>query len=221
MTIQTNKPASDNILAALNAAYHKVGYVKKQGDATGAEGNFKFAKEADFIAAIRPVLMEHGVIFFQSASKVVSHEGFDVVQGAKTVRVNRVLAEFQFTFQHCVGRDYITVSALGEGTDTEGDKAAYKAMTGALKYALRQTLLIETGDEPEANGNKVDQTPKVITSTQAHAIKSALGTEAAILKFLEHNKLEAIEDLLASQFDKAMAQVRRSRQNKAETKKKA
>lgn len=213
MTQDQTKPQSQDILSALNAAYRAVGYVKKSGDATGAEGSFKFAKEADFIAAIRPELIKHGVIFYQSACAVISHEGFDATVGAKTQRVNRVLANFTFRFQHCIGRDYIDVTALGEGTDVEGDKAAYKAMTGALKYALRQTLLIETGDEPEAS-NPVNQVVKTITETQQQAIKSALGDAKGLSAFLEHNKLEALEDLPAAQFDKAMAQIKRSKKPK-------
>src|SRR5262249_36903978 len=37
---------------------------------------------------------------------------------------------------------------LGEASDA-GDKAAPKALTGAYKYFLRQTFLIETGDDPD------------------------------------------------------------------------
>ena len=42
----------------------------------------------------------------------------------------------------------ITVKIAGEGLDS-GDKAPYKAMTGALKYALLQSFLLATGDDPE------------------------------------------------------------------------
>jgi hypothetical protein len=42
---------------------------------------------------------------------------------------------------------------VGEGQDA-GDKAVYKAMTGALKYCLLKTFLIPTGDDPER-----DETP--------------------------------------------------------------
>ena len=34
-----------------------------------------------------------------------------------------------------------------------GDKSANKAATGLLKYALRQTFLIETGDDPDAESS--------------------------------------------------------------------
>jgi hypothetical protein len=40
------------------------------------------------------------------------------------------------------------VKALGEGSDT-GDKVLNKCMTAAFKYALRQTFMISTGDDPD------------------------------------------------------------------------
>jgi hypothetical protein len=44
----------------------------------------------------------------------------------------------------------LTVRVAGEGADA-GDKAPYKAMTGALKYALLQSFLLATGDDPRTN----------------------------------------------------------------------
>lgn len=42
----------------------------------------------------------------------------------------------------------LAFTVLGQGSD-KGDKATYKAMTGALKYALLKLFLIPTGDDPE------------------------------------------------------------------------
>ena len=38
--------------------------------------------------------------------------------------------------------------SIGTGADS-GDKAPYKATTGAIKYALLTAFLIPTGDDPE------------------------------------------------------------------------
>lgn len=132
----------DQIITALNAAYMECGYVQKQG----AKGlNYKFAGETAFIEALRPVLIKHGIVVFQSGCEVISTEGYKTSQGNN---MNRIIARFEFTFAHVSGQS-IKVTALGEGADT-GDKTAPKCNTGALKYALRQTLLIETGDDPDA-----------------------------------------------------------------------
>jgi hypothetical protein len=44
----------------------------------------------------------------------------------------------------------VIAKVAGQGLDS-GDKAPYKAMTGALKYALLQSFLLATGDDPEAD----------------------------------------------------------------------
>ena len=53
-----------------------------------------------------------------------------------------------YTFMDVDTAEEITVKVAGEGLDA-GDKAPYKAMTGALKYALLQSFLLATGDDPE------------------------------------------------------------------------
>ncbi len=62
----------------------------------------------------------------------------------------------------------IQVTSIGEAADY-GDKAANKAMTAAMKYNMRQTLIIETGDDPDntpsteferARDRKAEETPK-------------------------------------------------------------
>ena len=43
---------------------------------------------------------------------------------------------------------YEETTITGEGID-KGDKAGYKAYTGALKYYLANTFMVATGDDPE------------------------------------------------------------------------
>ena len=52
-----------------------------------------------------------------------------------------------YTFTDVDTGEEITAKVAGEGLDP-GDKAPYKAMTGALKYALLQSFLLATGDDP-------------------------------------------------------------------------
>jgi len=44
--------------------------------------------------------------------------------------------------------EFVNFQSVGSGSDST-DKAVYKAMTGALKYALLLGFLIPTGDDPE------------------------------------------------------------------------
>jgi hypothetical protein len=118
-------------------------YVQKTGQMQGA-ARYSYAKEGDFIAAIRPLMELHGVTIRPVAQQVVTNEAFERKSGAAAYRVV-ILATFELL--HTSG-DRATVQAFGEGQDS-GDKAFNKAMTGAMKYALRQTFCVETGDDPD------------------------------------------------------------------------
>lgn len=64
---------------------------------------------------------------------------------------------------------YESTVITGEGID-KGDKAGYKAYTGAIKYYLANTFLVATGDDPETESpehtmNK--KTKKTMTDTKA------------------------------------------------------
>ena len=76
----------------------------------------------------------------------------------------------------------LSVRVAGEGADA-GDKAPYKAMTGALKYALLQSFLLSTGDDPEderANSRAPRASERVITPEQVRELQGLIeetGTE--------------------------------------------
>ena len=53
-----------------------------------------------------------------------------------------------YTFADVDSDEQLVAKVAGQGLDS-GDKAPYKAQTGALKYALLQSFLLATGDDPE------------------------------------------------------------------------
>lgn len=64
---------------------------------------------------------------------------------------------------------YETTVITGEGID-KGDKAGYKAYTGAIKYYLANTFLVATGDDPETESPQHtmnNKTTKSMTDTKA------------------------------------------------------
>lgn len=118
-------------------------YVQKTGQMQGV-ARYSYAKEGDFIAALRPLMEVHGVTIRPVGYQVLTNEQFERKNGGAAYRVV-VLATFEFT--HLSG-DKATAQAIGEGQDS-GDKAFNKAMTGAMKYVLRQSFCVETGDDPD------------------------------------------------------------------------
>ena len=66
----------------------------------------------------------------------------------------------------CVG-DNVDVQVLGEGMDS-GDKAYYKALTGAQKYFYHMTFHSPTGDDPEGQGSRWTDEDQYRFWTQLH-----------------------------------------------------
>lgn len=135
-------PEHKNIHEAILAVYSKVGYVQKNGKNTAQ--NYRYAGEADFIAALRPEMIENGIVVYPSGVKDKSV--IEIRKGEK-VTIN-LTATYLYTFVHVPTQTSIITEVSGEGSDSL-DKGSYKAMTGAYKYALRQTFMIETGNDPE------------------------------------------------------------------------
>lgn len=72
----------------------------------------------------------------------------------------------------------LTRQVIGSGADFPGDKAIYKAMTGARKYALLHLLAIPLGEDPEGDTEgpqKAVEGPQTATTkAQAKAIAAAM-----------------------------------------------
>ena len=131
---------------AIAAVYAKTGYVQKQSKPSLG---YSYAGEAALIAAIRPELVNNGIYVSVVDVSDVEHETYQT----KNNTMNRVTLKAVIRFTHAPSQSYIDVVALGEGADV-GDKATNKALTGAYKYALRQTFCIETGDDPDGESSE-------------------------------------------------------------------
>ena len=84
----------------------------------------------------------------------------------------------------------------GEGID-KGDKAGYKAYTGALKYYLANTFMVATGDDPEKESPQETMNTKEekkATPKQIEFLKSKYEGEN-MEKLLKANNLEKLEDM--------------------------
>ena len=134
--------AHKNVYEAMNAVMQEVGYVQKQ---KSANLNYSYAGEAALIAAIRPAMVAQGIVVHPAGLRELTTDQFNNAKGTLMTRVTGI---FAFTFYHGETETGFTVEVAGEGVDS-GDKAANKAMTAAYKYALRQSLMIETGDDPD------------------------------------------------------------------------
>ena len=136
---------SKNIYEAINKVMQEVGYVQKTGKVQGYGANYSYAGEADLIQALRPAMVNHGIVMSVSRILEMSREDYLTKKGT---RMNVTILTGEVEFAHASTNSNIKVMSVGEGADS-GDKSANKAMTGMYKYALRQTFCIETGDDPD------------------------------------------------------------------------
>ena len=81
--------------------------------------------------------------------------GYDAFPGVGKQSIGRS-AKLLFRLFDTETGFYEDTTITGEGMD-KGDKAGYKAYTGALKYYLANTFMAATGDDPE-KGEALDQT---------------------------------------------------------------
>lgn len=141
-----------NIQEAMLAIYKEVGYVQKT---TSPNLSYKFASETGFIQEIRPAMIGNGVTVSVAKMDNLTQESYTTAKGSLMMRstVHGVV-----TFSHVSGTS-ISVEAYGEGSDS-GDKSVNKAMTDLYKYALRQTFMIETGDDPDRDASEEKATDK-------------------------------------------------------------
>lgn len=122
--------------------------------------NYDYVTEPDLVDAVRSKLAKRRVFVFSSVEELTR-------EGSLTT------AKVRYTFADGESGETFDVVYYGQGDD-KGDKGAYKAYTGALKYFLMKNFLVATGDDPEADtetdkrasGRGGAQKPERQTSTQ-------------------------------------------------------
>lgn len=129
---------------AIQEVMEKVGYIQVTGQMKG-QGNYRYASESDLLKAIRPAMLEAGLILIPVEIDDIYDDTYKAPGG--TI-MNTARCVYTFKLIHVPTGQFELIRARGEGADI-GDKSVNKAATGALKYALRQPFLIETGDDPE------------------------------------------------------------------------
>ena len=97
----------------------------------------------------------------------------------------------------------------GEGID-KGDKAGYKAYTGALKYYLANTFMVATGDDPEQdspNEKMNDKQERKASPKQIEFLRTRYEGEN-LAKLLEANHITKIEDMPINKASDLIAKIR-------------
>jgi hypothetical protein len=154
-----------------------VGYIRKSG--TNQAQGYKYVMATDVADTVRDEMAKLNVSLVPSQIDVISQEL--TPSGKQTLLTLR----FTWTLTDGDSGEFICWQSIGTGSDS-GDKAAYKAATGALKYALLTGFLIPTGDDPEndtvpagvsASDKKVFDKAKELFTADAKPAASTQGSD--------------------------------------------
>jgi hypothetical protein len=175
-----------SIIKAIHAVMTKVEYVVKDGN--NDFHKYKYASEAALIAALRPVMLEEGLVIIPSGETLLPVDEFGITH-----------IVLEYTLTHIDGDVWPDkIKAFGSGSDKSGkrkdetfavgDKGTYKAITGAYKYFIKNLFQIETGTDPEKDGAK-DKKEKTTTTTTGKG-KDGKKVSAAQVKRLKSIKTD-------------------------------
>lgn len=183
---------------ALRQDLKERGILKK--DKSNDYDHYNYFSEAQYKLLFTELFSKHGLeLKFNEIE-------YGMFETASNNQPNGRLPKIEFRLFDIETGFFESTMITGEGID-KGDKAGYKAYTGALKYYLADTFMVATGDDaendsPEAKGNK--RTDKK-TGTTAQDGKKASPKQVEILaknykdddltKLLEVNGLEKLEDI--------------------------
>lgn len=154
----------------MQTVYQKVLNVMASVDSVAKNGRNTFQKydyvtEADILAAIRGSLIDNKLLILPSV-KEVRHD----TRGESAF----ITLLMEFTVVDAETGESFVSPFVGTGED-KGDKGAYKALTGAMKYFLLKTFLIPTGDDPEN-----DSAPAPKTTSRSTANKPATSPSGVV-----------------------------------------
>lgn len=192
---------------ALRADLRDRGVLKK-----GAENKFDrytYFSEAQYKSLFTELFSNHKLELKFTELEYNTFDGPEKQANGRMPRIEFTLIDVETGF-------FETTVITGEGID-KGDKAGYKAYTGALKYYLADTFMVATGDDPEQDSpdekmntkRTAKQPAKQPASASIYATPEQIARIRELVKdipaMLGFYKIERIEDLRADQAEKLIA----------------
>lgn len=164
-----------------------------------SNNSYKAVSERDVLDAVKPLEEKYGVYSYPYSREIVENETLTKTteyQGTKkesTSLYMRIKVIYRFVNIENP-QEYIETVVYGDGIDT-GDKAPWKAMTYADKYALMKVYKISTWDDPdkEASPENVKVEIKKVTPEKS---KQHLEAFKKACETLDTGDKQAVEDLL-------------------------
>ena len=170
--------AGMNIHQRLHAVMEKVRYVQKSQPKKGGEGlKYSILNYNSLVAKVRPILVEYGVMVYP-------------VESTRVQTGNRTEIDMVVRFV-CVDapESFLDVPSSGYGVDAQ-DKGPGKARTYSIKSALRDVLLLESGDDPDDDQSAAADhkaADPAIEQAKAQQAKTALAERMRLYNLAKQN----------------------------------
>lgn len=172
---------------ALRKALKEKGVLKK-GE-RNAFDKYNYFSEAQYKALFTELFSDHGLELKFTELEYQTFDGPETQANGRMPRLQFTLMDIDTGF----GEDTVIT---GEGID-RGDKAGYKAYTGALKYFLANTFMVATGDDPEKDSpdTKMNQKTERKASPKQIEMLSRFYKGDKLETLLQVNGIEKLEDM--------------------------
>jgi hypothetical protein len=126
--------------------------------------NYKYAMMEDYVEAIRPLLAKNKLCIVSSVDEVTNLDARVSRKGS-----NEYVVQCRVTC-HLFHESGESMAATGFGqAQDRGDKALYKAITGARKYAIATMFNLATSDDPEGGDQPTDTTAPAPLQSEGRA----------------------------------------------------
>lgn len=171
----------------LRKALKEKGILKK--GANNDYDGYKYFSEAQYKELFTELLSASGLEIKFTEVDYATFEGPQKQANGRMPKLEFALFDTETGF-------YELTQITGEGID-KGDKAGYKAYTGALKYFLANTFMVATGDDPETESPEQTMNEKNVRKASAKQIEIILKyyKDEKLDKLLEVNGLGKLEDM--------------------------
>ncbi len=202
-----------NLRQKLAEVRRRIGYVQKRGH--NERFNYSYVTAADIAGSVGDILAELGVVVIPRLEEI-SYES--ATGRGEATRMARVV--MAYTFADVDSGEEIIAKVAGQGLDP-GDKAPYKAMTGALKYALLQSFLLATGDDPEDERADARTNPeRLISAEEIRELEKLIAeTGTELERVLAYYKVASLGEMTETNYRRAVEVLNRklAKRNNQET----
>lgn len=186
---------------ALRKALKEKGVLKREGK--NDFDRYKYFSEAQYKELFTELLSTYGLEMSFTEIDYSTFNGTEKQSNGRFVKLAFVLTDIDTGFFEV---SEITAEALDKG-----DKAGYKAYTGALKYFLADTFMVATGDDPETESPEVKANPVRTASPKQLDIIAKAYTGENLAKLLMVNGINKLEDLPMSKASELISKLKEER----------